>query len=250
MDKVSAADHLKAYAEACATLRHYSNASLTGRSMTVVQSLVLLGAWSLAFANKAYVIELLIPPAGAVLAWMLQRFHRGYIGATAFFFTAAGRMEAQLFEEEFRPITTILLTSAKWFPSMTHTAASPESTAPPLSSRRRPRNPQRTSTASTSRATRQSLALPPVRLPRPRASRGHPPPHPHATPRPPQSETDASTPARVGRVLAACTDAPARAPGRHRDAQGHRIRKGGMARTVIAQPGGSWTGRLQQRGAA
>ncbi|MDJ0692407.1 MAG: hypothetical protein QNJ41_28450 [Xenococcaceae cyanobacterium MO_188.B32] len=96
-------DHLKAYSEACNALRHYSNASLSIRTASVVQGIVLLGAWAVAITQKSHLVEILIPIIGLFFTILLYRFHMGYFRATEFFYKAAAKMEERLFEEGCRP---------------------------------------------------------------------------------------------------------------------------------------------------
>lgn len=98
-------DPLKAYSEACNTLRHYSNASLTVRLASIVQGIAILGAWGLALAQGKASLMLGLPIAGLIFTILLYRFHMGYFHATEFFYDFAAKMEEHLFEEErYRPI--------------------------------------------------------------------------------------------------------------------------------------------------
>jgi hypothetical protein len=98
-------DNLKAYSEACSTLRHYSNATFAIRSASIVQGLILLIPWANALTqpspNLYYAFAL--PAAGLLFTMFLYRFHRGYFRATEFFYREAARMERELFDEGFRP---------------------------------------------------------------------------------------------------------------------------------------------------
>jgi hypothetical protein len=102
------ADNTKAYAEACNTLRHYSNASLAVRSASVVQGLAILLPWAYGFTQgqpqEFYAFAL--PGAGVIFTGLLFLFHLSYFRATEFFYDAAAKMEQKLFHEDFRPIAT------------------------------------------------------------------------------------------------------------------------------------------------
>lgn len=98
-------DELKAYSEACNTLRHYSNASLTVRLASVVQGIALLVAWALALTQKNPLLMILLPLAGLLFTILLHRFHLGYFRATGFFYEVTARMEEKFFSEDCRPIS-------------------------------------------------------------------------------------------------------------------------------------------------
>lgn len=99
-------DQLKAYAEACNTLRHYSNASLTVRLASVVQGIAILGAWVVAFTQEKPELMIVFPIAGLLFTALLYRFHLGYFVATKFFYKTAAQMEEKFFEEDCRPIAS------------------------------------------------------------------------------------------------------------------------------------------------
>ena len=82
---VSEADHLKAYSEACNTLRHYSNASLTVRLASIVQGIAILGAWVVALTQKISPLMIGFPIGGLIFTALLYRFHLGYFRAATFF---------------------------------------------------------------------------------------------------------------------------------------------------------------------
>jgi hypothetical protein len=96
--------HEKAYSEACNILRHYSNASLTVRVLSVAQGITILGAWTVALTQKIFPLMIIFPIAGLLFTLLLYRFHIGYFSATAFFYDKAAQMEEELFGSEFRPI--------------------------------------------------------------------------------------------------------------------------------------------------
>lgn len=98
-------DNLKAYSEACNTLRHYSGASLTVRLASVVQGVGILVAWAYAMSQKISALMVLFPFAGLIFTALLYRFHLGYFRATGFFYDTITKMEARLFDDEFRPMT-------------------------------------------------------------------------------------------------------------------------------------------------
>lgn len=95
--------YLRVYSEACITLRHYSNSSLTVRAASIVQGIALLIAWvSVEFNHKSgYTIA--IPIAGFLFTWLLYRFHKGYFEATEIFYESAANIEKKLFDEDCRP---------------------------------------------------------------------------------------------------------------------------------------------------
>jgi hypothetical protein len=98
-------ENLKAYSEACNTLRHYSNASLTVRLASVVQGIAILGAWAYALTQKISPLMIVFPVAGLLFTTLLYRFHLGYFRATLFFYEAAAKMEAKFFDEDCRPVS-------------------------------------------------------------------------------------------------------------------------------------------------
>ncbi len=94
----------KAYSETCNTLRHYSNASLTVRVLSVVQGIAILAAWAYALTQKLSPFTVVFPVAGLLFTVLLYRFHIGYFRATAFFYDKASQMEEKLFDSDYRPI--------------------------------------------------------------------------------------------------------------------------------------------------
>ena len=96
--------HAKAYSEACNTLRHYSNASLTVRVLSVVQGIAILAAWAYALTQKISPLMIVFPIAGILFTILLYRFHVGYFRATGFFYDEAAQLEEKLFDSGFRPI--------------------------------------------------------------------------------------------------------------------------------------------------
>lgn len=96
-------DYLLVYSEACSTLRHYSNSSLTVRITSIVQGIALLIAWAyVVFKDKSgYTVA--IPIAGFLFTWLLYRFHKGYFEATEIFYGSAANLERKLFDEDCRP---------------------------------------------------------------------------------------------------------------------------------------------------
>jgi hypothetical protein len=96
-------DPLKAYAEACNAIRHYSNASLSVRLASVVQGIALLGGWAVAISQRARLVVALVPLVGILFTALLYRFHMGYFQATSFFYDAAAAMEEKFFEPGCRP---------------------------------------------------------------------------------------------------------------------------------------------------
>jgi hypothetical protein len=104
MEMVSDVDELKAYSEACNTLRHYSNASLTVRLASVVQGIAILVAWAVALTQKNSSLMIGLPIAGLLFTLLLYRFHLGYFRATVFFYDMAAKMEEKFFSEDCRPI--------------------------------------------------------------------------------------------------------------------------------------------------
>jgi hypothetical protein len=103
MGDKSTVDPTKPYTEACNTLRHYSTASLSVRAASVVQGIVLLSAWAVAFTAESSVIEVLLPLIGLLFTVLLYRFHMGYFRASEVFSNMAARMEEKFFEEGCRP---------------------------------------------------------------------------------------------------------------------------------------------------
>jgi hypothetical protein len=101
---VNETDQLTAYSEACNTLRHYSNASLTVRLASVAQGIAILGAWAIALTQKMSSLMISFPIAGLLFTALLYRFHIGYFRATGFFYDVASRMEEKFFAEDCRPI--------------------------------------------------------------------------------------------------------------------------------------------------
>ncbi|MCW5211782.1 hypothetical protein VU04_02600 [Desulfobulbus sp. TB] len=97
-------DNHKAYAEACNIIRHYSNASMTVRVMSVVQGIAILGGWVVAMNGGKGFHQQVLPMFGIIFTFLLYRFHLGYFNATAYFYELASKMEQTLFDEEFRPI--------------------------------------------------------------------------------------------------------------------------------------------------
>jgi hypothetical protein len=97
-------DQLKAYSEACNTLRHYSSASLTVRLASVVQGIGILVAWAVALTQRSSLLMIALPIAGLLFTGLLYRFHLGYFRATGFFYDAAAKMEEKFFSEDCRPI--------------------------------------------------------------------------------------------------------------------------------------------------
>jgi hypothetical protein len=110
-------DPLDAYKEACNTVRHYSNASLSVRLASVVQGIALLGGWAVAVTQEARWIVLLLPFVGLAFTWLLYRFHKGYFDATTFFYGVASKMEEAFFEERFRPFAAYNLDHDRRFGS-------------------------------------------------------------------------------------------------------------------------------------
>jgi len=103
---INDADQLKAYSEACNTLRHYSNASLTIRLASVVQGIAILVAWVVALTQKAALLMIALPIAGLLFTILLHRFHLGYFRATAVFYKLAAKMEEKFFSEDCRPMAS------------------------------------------------------------------------------------------------------------------------------------------------
>ena len=103
---INDADQLKAYSEACNTLRHYSNASLTIRLASVVQGIAILVAWVVALTQKAALLMIALPIAGLLFTILLHRFHLGYFRATAIFYELAAKMEEKFFSEDCRPMAS------------------------------------------------------------------------------------------------------------------------------------------------
>mgnify|MGYP003575409401 CR=1 FL=1 len=99
-------DPHKAYAEACSLLRHYSLASFSVRTASVVQGLVLLGFFITALKDDHSALALAIGLVGLLFTGLLYRFHMGYFGATGYFYELAAKMEAELFEPDFRPVSS------------------------------------------------------------------------------------------------------------------------------------------------
>jgi hypothetical protein len=98
-------DQARAYQEACAMLRHYSNASLTVRLASVVQGIAILGAWAVALTQKISQLMIILPIVGLLFTALLYRFNRGYFRATQFFYGISAQMEERLFDVGFRPAT-------------------------------------------------------------------------------------------------------------------------------------------------
>lgn len=99
-------EKLKVYSEVCGTLRHYSNASLTVRVVSIVQGIGLLIAWAYVLSKAGPKYSLAIPIAGFLFTALLYRFHMGYFRAIGFFYEQADKMERDLFEEPYRPFGT------------------------------------------------------------------------------------------------------------------------------------------------
>jgi len=108
-----------AYAEACNTLRHYSNASLAVRSASIVQGLAILFSWGYALNQshpKAF-YAFGLPFAGLLFTGLLFCFHFGYFRATGFFYDQAAQMERKFFEEGCRPIGAYNLRQKEFYRS-------------------------------------------------------------------------------------------------------------------------------------
>jgi hypothetical protein len=117
-------DQLKAYAEACSTLRHYSNASLTVRLASVVQGITILGAWAIALTQRIPSLMIALSSGGLLFTFLLYRFHVGYFRATVVFYEVAEKMEEKFFDEDCRPIATYnmmhkVLYSSRWSKAFT-----------------------------------------------------------------------------------------------------------------------------------
>jgi hypothetical protein len=100
---LSGGDPMKAYAEACTTMRHYSNASLSVRLASVVQGIAMLAGWAVAISQKAHLVVALLPVVGLLFTALLYRFHMGYFRATTFYHDMAAAMEEKFFEDGCRP---------------------------------------------------------------------------------------------------------------------------------------------------
>lgn len=94
---------LPAYEETCNSLRHYSNASLAVRVMSVVQGMVLIGVWAVNLPKREIATDIVVPLFGLLFTVFLFRFHIGYFNATGYFYKIATRMEKELFDSGFRP---------------------------------------------------------------------------------------------------------------------------------------------------
>jgi hypothetical protein len=99
-------ENIKAYQEACNTLRHYSNSSYNVRVLVIVQGIVLVGAWVINYDNQSKGLLIFISSLGILLTFLLFLFHHGYFYATRQFYDMASVMEEKLFDKEFRPFQT------------------------------------------------------------------------------------------------------------------------------------------------
>ena len=93
-------DPLKAYTEACSTLRHYSNASFTVRVTSVTQGIILLTGWTSVITGDNSKYAFLIPFAGLLFTGLLYQFNRGYFETTEDFYKLVADMEKKLFDDE------------------------------------------------------------------------------------------------------------------------------------------------------
>ncbi len=106
---------LPAYAETCNTIRHYSNASLTVRVMSVVQGMALLGVWAVNLPKGEVATDVVVPLFGLLFTIFLFRFHIGYFKATEYFYKIATRMEKELFASDFRPFGEYDKCHTEWY---------------------------------------------------------------------------------------------------------------------------------------
>jgi hypothetical protein len=106
---------LKAYSEACNTLRHYSNASLTVRLASIVQGIAILVAWAVALTRKIPLLMFGLPIAGLLFTVLLFSFHLGYFRATQVFYEATAKMEEKFFSKDCRPIDAYNKTHKKLY---------------------------------------------------------------------------------------------------------------------------------------
>ena len=97
--------NMKAYEQACNTIRHYSNLSFTTRTISIVQGLVLLGTWVVANNNTncSKVVFIFISSFGVVFTLLLFFFHKGYWDALDFLYGYVSKIENNLFDLGFKP---------------------------------------------------------------------------------------------------------------------------------------------------
>jgi hypothetical protein len=96
-------ENIKAYSEACNTIRHYSNASLSIRLLTIVQGVVILVAWIVNFHQSDSIVFGALPIFGLLFTFLLFLFYNSYYRTTSFFYNLTSKMEDTLFDEDFRP---------------------------------------------------------------------------------------------------------------------------------------------------
>ena len=92
------------YRETVSMVRHYSNASLAVRMVTIAQGIVILAAWSLAYAKGDFLICMLLGSLGLVFNLLLFRFHKAYYDAINEYGIVADQIET-FTEPEARPIS-------------------------------------------------------------------------------------------------------------------------------------------------
>lgn len=96
---------LQAYEQACENMRHYSNASLTVRIISVGQGIALLSAWAFNVARTDVFLQITLPIFGIIFTVLLFRFHKGYFRTTLVFYDIASKIEETLFEKDCRPMS-------------------------------------------------------------------------------------------------------------------------------------------------
>ena len=101
-------DSLKAYTEACNTLRHYSNASLSVKITSVVQGIALLIAWVYVLTRGDPKYAVTVPIIGFLFTGLLYLFNKAYFQATENFYIYVAQMEEKFFDKDCRPFTNHL----------------------------------------------------------------------------------------------------------------------------------------------
>lgn len=97
-------ENIKAYAEACNTIRHYSTCSFNVRALTIVQGVALLSVGIVEYKELSFSLLLCLSLLGCFFTILLFNFHKGYFKAIGFFYDKASKMEEILFDKDFRPI--------------------------------------------------------------------------------------------------------------------------------------------------
>ncbi len=93
-------DNSKPYSEVCSMIRHYSNASLTVRTLCFVQGLAFLATWSIYFNLGNTMLSWMLPVCGLFFTLMTFLFHNGYYTTTGEYYRIARQLEKELFTDK------------------------------------------------------------------------------------------------------------------------------------------------------